>query len=322
MGGKQFEVCVIGISNIDIYVKSNSALKENDPILGEVVLVQGGVGRNIAYGMAVLKMYVSFISIFSTDVFSDFLLNDLNSQYISMEQSIFNACSTSKHIDLLVGKRNFKINDIKNINEFSIDFFQEKISFLNSMQYVIIDLNMDEETINYIAKSIKTKLICEATSSLKCKKSINILRNTYILKANFLEACKIAKSESNVSYSKLLDSILYKGVKKIYITLGREGALYADDNLKLYVKLKTIVETNDTVGAGDAFMVGIMYGEKEGWSSEETLVFSNNLSFCFLTSGEYKLSEKSLVQALDMKEHNVEIFHWDEVNGKWKEREQ
>lgn len=321
MSGKRFNICVIGVSNLDIYVKSDNALKEDAPILGEVVLTQGGVGRNIAYGMAALKICVSFISIFSADVFSDFLLNDLDSQYISMEQSVFNACSTSKHIDLLVEDRNFKINDIKNINEFSIDFFQDKISFLNSMQYVIIDLNMDEETINYIAKNIKSRLICEATSAFKCKKSISILHNTYILKSNFLEACKIAKSESNVSYSKLLDSILYKGVKKIYITLGREGALYADNNLKLYVKLKTIVETNDTVGAGDAFMVGIMYGEKEGWTCEETLVFSSNLSFCYLTSGEYKLSEKSLVQALDMKEHNVEIFYWDDVNGKWKERE-
>ncbi|MDE6435612.1 MAG: carbohydrate kinase family protein, partial [Lachnospiraceae bacterium] len=163
-------------------------------------------------------------------------------------------------------------------------------------------------------------LICEATSSLKCRKIISVLHNTYILKANFIEACTIAKCECDVSYSRLLDSILYKGVKKTYITLGREGALYADDNLKLHVKPKMIVETNDTVGAGDAFTVGIMYGEREGWTCEEILVFSINLSFCYLTSGEYKLNEKILLQALSMRGHNAEVFYWDEVNCKWKEK--
>lgn len=320
MSSDKFDICVIGVSNVDIHVKSKSILKEDTSILGEVVLTQGGVGRNIAYGMAALKIYVSFISIFSSDAFSDFLLKDLDSQYISMEKSIFNACSTSKYVDLSVENKNYGINDIKNIIEFSIPFFQKKIAFLNNMRYVIIDLNMDEETIKYLAKNLKTRLICEATSSLKCKKIFSVLHNIYILKANFIEACAIAKCECDVSYSKLLDSIIYKGVKKTYITLGREGALYADDNLKLHVKPKMIVETNDTVGAGDVFAVGIMYGEKEGWTCEEILIFSINLSFCYLASGGYKLNEKILVQALDMKEHNVEVFYWDEVNGKWKEK--
>lgn len=90
--------------------------------------------------------------------------------------------------------------------------------------------------------------------------------------------------------------------------------------MKLHVKPKMIVETNDTVGAGDVFAVGIMYGEKEGWTCEEILVFSINLSFCYLTIGEYRLNEETLVQALKMEEHNVEVFYWDEVKGKWKEK--
>lgn len=188
------------------------------------------------------------------------------------------------------------------------------------MQYVIIDLNMDEKSINYIAKNIRTKLICEATSSLKCKKIINILHNIYILKANYIEACTIVKCKFDIGYSKLLDSILYKGVRKTYITLGREGALYADGNLKLHVKSKKIVETNDAVGAGDAFMVGIMYGEKNGWKSEETLIFSVNLSFCYLESGKHKLNKKILIQALNMNDHDVDIFYLDKVDNKWKEK--
>ena len=120
MSDGKFDICVIGVSNVDIHVKADSVLKEDASIIGEVVLTQGGVGRNIAYGMAALKIYVSFISIFSPDVFSDFLLNDLDSQYISLKESDFNACNTSKYVDLSVENKNFGINDIKNIEEFPI----------------------------------------------------------------------------------------------------------------------------------------------------------------------------------------------------------
>lgn len=321
MSGDKFDICVIGVSNIDIHVKTNGILQEDASISGEISLTCGGVGRNIAYGMAALKMHVSFISLFSSDIFSDFLLNDLDNQYISLKEAVFNVCSTSKYVNILIDDKSYGINDIKNINLFSVSFFREKIPFLNSMNYVIIDLNMDEDTINYIAKNIKSRLICEATSSIKCKKIISSLHNIYILKANFIEACAIAKCESNVSYSKLLYYILRGGTRKTYITLGSEGALYADDNLKLHVKPKRIVETSNTVGAGDAFMVGIIYGEKKRWTCEKKLVFSVNLAFCYLVSEKYKINEKILNQALEMSDYNVEIFYWNEVNDKWIEKE-
>lgn len=60
MSSDQFDICVRGGSNVDMHAKSNSILKEDASILGEVVLTQGGVGRNIAYSMAALKIFVSF----------------------------------------------------------------------------------------------------------------------------------------------------------------------------------------------------------------------------------------------------------------------
>lgn len=317
MNNKKFDTCVIGVSNVDIHVKTSDSLRNDTSIFGDIVLVPGGVGRNITFGMAALKIHVSFISIFSKDLFGDFLLSDLNNQYISLDESIFNAVNTSKYVDLSVGNEHYGINDINNISEFSISFFQKKVSFLNSMQYVIVDLNMDEKSMEFIANNIKSRLICEATSAIKCRKVVSILKNIYILKANYIEACIIVGCKYDISRSELLDAILYKGVKKAYITMGRDGALYADTICKLYVKSKMIVESNDTVGAGDAFMAGIMFGEKKGWTCEKTLVFSVNLSFCYLSNSKYKLDEKTLAQALDMNDQDVEIFYWDGENDKW-----
>ena len=45
---KRNGICVIGSSNIDIYINSRKKLLNNTPVQGKVELVFGGVGLNIA----------------------------------------------------------------------------------------------------------------------------------------------------------------------------------------------------------------------------------------------------------------------------------
>lgn len=319
MKDEKFDVCVIGASNVDIHVEVKEALENDISMIGDISLSAGGVGRNITSSLAALEIYVSFISIFSNDLLSSILLNDLNNTYISLSESIFNAVSTSKYMNLMVENKNYGIIDIKNINEFSISFFKDKLSYLNSMQYVIFDVNMHEQVLKFIINNVKAKLICEATSSLKCGKIRELLNGIYILKANYLEACTIANCERDIDYSELLERILDKGVENIYITLGEKGALYADRNLKIYMKPYKTVASKDTVGAGDTFMAGIVYGEKQNWTGKQILVFSMNLAYHYLEAGMHKLNSKIIMQALNMRDNEVELFYWDKENNKWTE---
>lgn len=319
---KKNDICVIGASNIDIHIKASDNLIEDVSSLGDIFVTSGGVGRNIAYGIAALKVYVSFISIFSDDVFSEMLLSELNNNYISLEKSNFHADSTSKYVEILVGGKNYGINDMKNMKGFSIDFFRDKLEYLNSMRYVIFDLNMNISSIDFLVRNVKTKLVCEATSVIKCIKIKDNLKRLYILKGNFAEACKVAECEQSIEYNQLLDILLVKGVEKVYITLGEKGVLYADKEVKIYARLNKVVELQESIGAGDSFMVGIIYGEKKGWNSKEILIFSSRLVLSYLSSGTYKLSDEILETALNMKQDILKINYWNEYEKKWVEEKE
>lgn len=320
MKNKKEDICIIGVSNIDFHITSMEKLKSDTSVFGDIYISPGGVGRNIAHCLSSLKTYVSFISIFSTDSFSKLLLKDLENRYISLSESVFNADNTSKYANLIINGEVYGINDIKNLKEFSIPFFKKKIDFLNNVNFVVLDVNMDESSLIFIAHHVKSKLICEATSSVKCKKLKSVLNSIYLLKANYIEACIIADCKHNISFHRLLETIIKKGVEKTYITLGSKGALYADGKSKLYAKIKNPLNTNNTTGAGDTFMAGIIYGERMGWSCEQVLIFSINLVFCYLSCGRHKLDDESVYKASNMKKEIVDIYYWDEANKVWKEK--
>lgn len=320
MANEHYSLCVVGASNVDIHIKAQEKLQNDTSTIGEVYLTVGGVGRNIVDGLARLKIYVSFISVFSDDVFSNILLKELNNEYISLENSLFHKGQTSKYVDIMTASATYGVNDIRSINELTVPFFQEKLPFLCNMPYVIFDLNISEDVVNFITQNVNSKLICEATSSVKCMKISKVLDKLYILKANHKEACIIAGCDQDVNYNDLLDILLSKGVEKVYITLGDKGALYADREIKLFANIQKTVEVEDTVGAGDAFMAGILYGEIHHWTQEQILGFCTRLCYGYLSSGKHKISSDLEQFALDFRNDIANLLSWDAHTTQWMEK--
>lgn len=147
-----------------------------------------------------LNIYVSFISVFSDDIFSDILLKGLNNEYISLKNSLFHMGQTSKYANIVTARVAYGVNDINNINELTVSFLQQKLPFLRSMPYLIFDLNIRDDAANYITRNVDSKLICEAASSIKCTKISKSLDKLYILKANYKEACIIAEYQQGIEF--------------------------------------------------------------------------------------------------------------------------
>lgn len=317
MKNKPFNLCVVGASNVDIHVRVQEELQNDTSTIGEIYLTSGGVGRNIVNGLAGLKIYVSFISVFSDDIFGDILLKDLKNQYISLENSLFHVGQTSKYVNIVTSSAAYGVNDIRSINELTASFFQQKLFFLCKMSYVIFDLNICDAVVDFITENVNTKLICEATSSIKCTKISKALDKLYILKANYKEGCIIAGCDQGVKFNELLDVLLCKGIKKVYITLGDKGALYADENIKLYANNQKIIKVSDTIGAGDAFLAGIMYGEVHHWTHEQTLIFCTKLCYSYLLSGQHIINSDIEQYALDPRNNIVNLLAWDDQSAQW-----
>ena len=68
--------------------------------------------------------------------------------------------------------------------------------------------------------------------------------------------------------------LLDRGVKRVAIKLGRQGAYAADARAAAYVE-PFQVEARDETGAGDAFAAGLIYGLLQEWPLEEAVRLGN-----------------------------------------------
>jgi len=65
-----------------------------------------------------------------------------------------------------------------------------------------------------------------------------------------------------------VERLISSGIAKVVISLGGKGALFADRNQRLLVRPPN-VRVSSTVGAGDALVAGLVYGEAQGLSLTE-----------------------------------------------------
>ena len=66
--------------------------------------------------------------------------------------------------------------------------------------------------------------------------------------------------------------VLAKGVKKIYVSLGKDGCMYNDDNNVVYTrKFKEVENVVNASGAGDSFFAAIIYSFVNNVSLDDTI---------------------------------------------------
>ncbi len=64
------------------------------------------------------------------------------------------------------------------------------------------------------------------------------------------------------------------GVKKVFISLGKNGVVYGDTKGFYKIDIDFIKPVN-TIGAGDSFMAGLLYGELQKFNIHKMVQFAN-----------------------------------------------
>jgi pseudouridine kinase len=116
----------------------------------------------------------------------------------------------------------------------------------------------------------------DAVSGKKALKAKTILSKLSILKCNLLEAELLSeiKVMQKSDHKKLVEFFISLGVKKVFITLGKDGIIYGDIKGYYQLKIKPIKPLN-TIGAGDSFMAGLLYGEANNYDIHKMVKIAN-----------------------------------------------
>ncbi len=288
----------------------------------------GGCPYNVLKDLALLKttLPLSAIGIVGNDEDGDFILKDLSSLNIDTTLMYKSEGEPTSYTDVMTvqatGRRTFfhnkGANKLLDIEHFDFSKIKAKILHIG---YILLLDSLDKPDKEYgtrlarllkMAKDsgLKTSSDVVSESSDRFNKLVTpALKYTDYLIFNEIEAGKTTGYEIREKTGKLnadnlkraLDSLMAKSNSEIICIHFPEGAygtrrgekpIFAPthDLSKEYIK--------GTVGAGDAFCAGMLYGIHEEWEIEKSMRFANAMAAICLsdtsTSGGMKTLDETL----------------------------
>ncbi len=256
------KICVIGSLNIDYIGKSKYDLIRGESHPGTIKVNPGGVARNIVENLGRMNLDVTFITAIGNDYYGILYkkeLEELNVKIMMPLNSSDYPTSTYFAINNKNGNMEYAIVNTDIINLIEINYLSKKIEFLNTFDFIILDTNLNKNTLRFLFENLKVKIIVDTVSLIKSEKIIDYLDKIYLLKTNEAE------------YNHLRKYLESKKPLHLIKTSGNKSILYYhNDSVKEYnpVKKEKIVSTT---GAGDALLSGVIYGLSQKLNLEEAI---------------------------------------------------
>ena len=267
-------IAVIGGMNMDIGGFPDGTFGVGDSIPGRVHMSAGGVGRNIAENAARLGMHVELISAIGDDANGRFLLEDCRAKGIGTGGiCTIKGSRTSVYlfVDDARGDMHCAINDMEVQKNLTPEALAPRLDVLNAMDAVAMDANLPEDSIRYLAETLTVPLFADAVSAAKVGKFRSVLGHLHCLKPNRIEAeqltgMRIQSVEDASEAAKRLNGM---GVRRVFLTLGMQGAVCAEEERCCFVPCMARGVVNAS-GAGDAFTAALIWAHCAGLGLEQS----------------------------------------------------
>lgn len=258
---------VIGGMNLDITGWCRDRTLLHDSNVGTISFSAGGVGRNIARGLAVRGNEVELLTAVSTRPESLMLIKDCAENGIGLDHALKTEASVSCYMSVHGddGDMLLAVNDMESVKLITPELIEGCLEQINSADACVLDANLPVETLEYAAKHITVPIASDAVSAVKCVKLKGILGRLSLLKLNMLEANTLTGENT---YEKAAERLTESGVKRVLISMGAEGAYAADINGGETVRPERVY-TCQTNGAGDAMCAGATEAMARGESALE-----------------------------------------------------
>lgn len=270
-------ICVIGGANIDIVGSSIDPLQNFDSNPGEISIAYGGVGRNIAQICALLSENIKFVTCFSGDSYGQSMKEDCKrlGMDVSMSSTVEDLPS-SMYIALLDNNRDMKLgmSDMRILRRMDAKMLQPILETLHEDDIIIIDSNLDMESIEYIAIHAKARIAADPVSAHKATRLKSVLNHLDIFKPNQFEASELTgiwiKDEETARQN--LDWFIEHGVKEVIISMADRGILLGTAEHKTWFTHRPINMENAT-GGGDSLLGAYVASRLAGKCPLESMRF-------------------------------------------------
>lgn len=291
-------VTIVGAVNIDITGNPYDKLNYNDSNPGYVKNTLGGVGRNIAENLARLDMDVQLVTVLGDDFYAEEIKQDCLANNIGLEYTkIFKDSRTSLYLCINddEGEMRLALSDMDLYENITVEFLEERLEFINGSLACVIDTNIPKGSIKYLIENVNVPIFVDTVSVKKTEKIYDLLHNIYSLKPNIYEAEVLSgisiKDIDDVK--KAANIITDSGVKRLFITMGKDGVYYKDEKSEGILPSLSLDIVN-TTGAGDAFFSAIIWSYLNDYHALDSAKMGLAASYVCLQSEDTVSKEMSI----------------------------
>lgn len=289
-------IVVIGSTFVDIKGFPQDAYIPDGRNVGHIEYVHGGVSRNVAEDIANVELRPTYVGIVDNTPLGDAVIQKLQNHKVNTDYvlSLPDGMGTWLAIFDNNGDVAGSISQRPNMMPL-LDVLEEKgDEIFENADSIIVEVDLDSLIIKKVLQLSKkyNKKVYGVVSNMSIaaerrdlmKKFNCVICNQ--LEAGILFADDYSKKTPEELSNIISDKAMSAKFPSIIVTMGSQGAVYADCNgLKGVCPAKKI-QVKDTTGAGDAFFAGVVIGLTYGKDLASSAEIGTALAASVITSSE------------------------------------
>ncbi len=273
---------VAGGLNLDILAKARDSFKLYDSNPGSIGERPGGVGFNIARNLALLGEPVHFLTARGRDGVGDKLFQAAREKGLDLSLALVReAWSSARYLAIhdQAGDMVAAINDMSLFDSLTPDEIQPwsgaglgEEEGRPAFSGAFLEANLPEPVLQELAAHWDLPLFADAVSLAKVDRLLPLLPRLAGFKLNRMEAGQLTglAGGSRRAAVRAAREIADRGVGRVCLSLGIEGALFTDGRLTVHARPPLIVQEANATGAGDAMAAAFAWASVRAYDLYET----------------------------------------------------
>ena len=289
-------IVVIGAVFVDVKGYPEGTYIPGGRNAGSVEYTHGGVGRNVAEDIANVELRPTFVSLVDTTGSGADVLNKLKSHKVNTDyiRTVRNGMGTWLAVFDSNGDVTASISKRPDLSPVAEILEEQGDEIIGNADSIILEIDMDKEVAKRtfaLAKKHNKKVYAVVSNM-----SIALERRDFF---QYLDGFVCNRQEAGMMFyddyegktpAEMVDIIservMSARLQSMIVTLGADGAVYANkDGEKGWCPARK-VDVRDTTGAGDAFCAGAVIGMTHGKSMAEACRIGTTLSASVITTSE------------------------------------
>lgn len=281
-------IVVIGAVFVDIKGFPEDLYIPDGRNAGRVEYIHGGVSRNVVEDIANVELRPTYVSIVDTSALGDDVVRKLNRHKVDTRfvKSIPGGMGTWLAVFDSNGDLAGSISQRPNLYPLLYTLEESGDEIISNADSIVLEMDIDKDIIKKVFQLAEKydKKVYGVVSNM----NIAVERRDYLKRfdcfvCNQLEAgIFFAEDFEGKSATELCDIISAKVVSaqipSIVVTMGGEGAVYADCHGNKGIQPARKVTVRDTTGAGDAFFAGVAIGMTYGKELKDAVEIGTRLA--------------------------------------------